>query len=140
MEKEDTKVVKKWVYKTVDGSDCKINIKPSGSQPLFNGQHMIGAIKTKSMFLKFVNGFCVIDKNYALRSPIIDQSRTYENQEDDLFAAIIALIENQPSFGKSFICIQSPDRAMTPEEIKAVEKTELSARKSKNKVLHGDRT
>ena len=130
---------KRWVYKMVSGADCKLNIRPSGSTPIFNGNMMVGAKKTPAINLRFNRGICVVDEVLARRSPIVDSNRSWESQRDDVFDALITMIEGQSCFGSALICIQSPEKSLTKEDIAKIEKLEEEKRKARAKVIHDEK-
>ena len=123
---------KKWVYVTLDGADCKLNILPSSITAIRDGGGTVLQMKkVPAINVIFNNGKAVIDEFFA-------KSVAHKLQAKVTPETVVEWIESQWSFGKQFICVQSPDKSMTAEELKKLKDAD-KAKKKGPEVVTGPR-
>jgi len=123
---------RKWVFVALDGADFKLNVLPSTVNAVRDGQgNILMMKKMPPVNIIFNNGKAVIEDSMAKRvSHSLQTTITPEK--------IVEWIEAQAGFGNSFICIQSPDKSMTAEELAKLKEVE-TARSKGPKIIQGAR-
>lgn len=121
------------MYVALDGADFMLNILPSTVNAVRDGQgNILSMKKMPPVNVVFNGGKTVIDEFFA-------KGVAHKLQAEITPEIIAGWVEAQSGFGKSFICVQSPDKSMTAEELKRLKDAENAKKNTGPKIVTGAR-